>query len=279
MKLLYFREHLSCMNYPPPGNRGFVRYKLAKGDVCSLDNALTFCILFLLEGKVSVTYGAECNTVLGKNKMLIIPQRVENKITTLQLTHCLVLFWDGDIDFCNEMYIQALNNTDAKMKPCFPLTVRQPILKVLLSISYYLKARLQCKHMNQLKQNEFLLVLRGFYSKKELAGFFAPVSYKDTNFESFVLKNYTNVKTTKEFADLYHCSERTFARKFHICFSESPYKWLKKKKAEQILEQICKSDKSFSEIAFDYQFSSPSHFTTYCKQIFGQTPTKIRRGG
>lgn len=36
----------------------------------------------------------------------------------------------------------------------------------------YLDARLLCRHMHSLKQQELLLVLRGFYTKQELAAFF-----------------------------------------------------------------------------------------------------------
>lgn len=54
MKLLYFREHLSCMNYQLSDNTGFVNYELDKGSVSCLDNAISLCILFLLEGKISI---------------------------------------------------------------------------------------------------------------------------------------------------------------------------------------------------------------------------------
>ena len=97
MKLLYFREHLSCMNYQLSDNTGFVNYELDKGSVSCLDNAISLCILFLLEGKISIAYGDESDIVFGKNKMLLIPQRVDNKITALQHSQCLVLFWDKNI--------------------------------------------------------------------------------------------------------------------------------------------------------------------------------------
>lgn len=276
MKLLYFREHLSCMNYQLSANTGFVNYELEKGTVSSLDNEISLCILFLLEGKISIVYGNENNIVFGKNKMLVIPQRVDNKITALQHSQCLILFWDKNIGICDKMYIESLHFTKGNRKTICPLVIRTPVLNVLQSISTYLGARLQCKHMHQIKQEEFLLVLRGFYTKSELYGFFAPAFEQDDRFEEFVLKNYNHVKTVKEFADLYCSSERSFSRKFQTCFSESPYKWMQKKKAEQLLERICKSDDSFYEISLDCGFSSPGHFTAYCKRQFGQTPTELR---
>ena len=276
MKLLYFREHLSCMNYQLSDNTGFVNYELDKGSVSCLDNAISLCILFLLEGKISIAYGDESDIVFGKNKMLLIPQRVDNKITALQHSQCLVLFWDKNIGVCDKMYIESLHFTKGNRKTICPLVIRTPVLNVLQSISTYLDARLQCKHMHQIKQEELLLVLRGFYTKRELYGFFAPAFEQDNRFEEFVLKNYNHVKTVKGFADLYCSSERSFSRKFQTYFSESPYKWMQKKKAELLLERICKSDESFYEISLDCGFSSPGHFTAYCKRQFGQTPTELR---
>lgn len=54
----------------------------------------------------------------------------------------------------------------------FILPVRKPLAEVLDSVGMYLEARLLCKHMHLLKQQELLLVLKGFYTKKELTAFF-----------------------------------------------------------------------------------------------------------
>lgn len=70
--------------------------------------------------------------------------------------------------------------------------------------------------------------------------------------------------------------ERSFNRKFHSCFGESPYKWIQKKKAEQIQEMINDPEFSFKEIAEELGFSSSPHLTTYCQRMFGMTPSQLR---
>ena len=80
----------------------------------------------------------------------------------------------------------------------------------------------------------------------------------------------------KELANLCHISERSFNRKFHSCFGESPYKWIQKKKAEQIQEMINDPEFSFKEIAEELGFSSSPHLTTYCQRMFGMTPSQLR---
>lgn len=134
--------------------------------------------------------------------------------------------------------------------------------------------------MHSLKQQELLLVLKGLYTKKELAAFFFESnSVKQHFFKRFVLENYIKVKTVKEFANLYCVSERSFNRKFHSYFGESPYKWMQKKKAEQIREMICNPKFTLQEIADKFEFSSSSYFTAYCRRMFGMTPSQLRENG
>ena len=114
------------------------------------------------------------------------------------------------------------------------------------------------------------------YTKKELTAFFSASTGIRQRFEKFVMENYKKVNSVKEFADLYYVSERSFSRKFHSCFGESPYKWMQKKRAEQMLEMICDPEFSFQEISDRLGFSSPSHFTAYCRRMYGMPPTLLR---
>ena len=114
------------------------------------------------------------------------------------------------------------------------------------------------------------------YTKKELTAFFSASTGIRQRFEKFVMENYKKVNSVKEFADLYYVSERSFSRKFHSCFGESPYKWMQKKRAEQMLEMICDPELSFQEISGRLGFSSPSHFTAYCRRMYGMSPTQLR---
>lgn len=91
--------------------------------------------------------------------------------------------------------------------------------------------------MHILKQQEIILILRGFYTKSELALFFAGVSGIGRKFEDFIIENYQKVKTVKEFASLCCVSERSFNRKFQHCFNQSPYQWMQDRKAELIREK------------------------------------------
>lgn len=71
MKLLYFKEHLSCMNYQVDVNTGFVCYNLEKDNVSQIDNSASPCIFFLLDGEVSIDSGEYQNVLLRKMKCFL----------------------------------------------------------------------------------------------------------------------------------------------------------------------------------------------------------------
>ena len=192
-------------------------------------------------------------------------------------SRCMLLFWDKNVSVCDKLFLGSLSvRGKEQTADNFILPIRKPLVKVLNSVGTYLEARLLCKHMHLLKQQELLLVLKGFYTKKELSAFFSASTGIRRHFEKFVMENYKRVNSVKEFADLYYVSERSFSRKFHSSFGESPYKWMQRKKAEQMLDMISDPELSFQEISDKLGFSSPSQFTAYCRRIYGISPSKLR---
>ena len=114
MKLLYFKEHLSCMNYQVDVNTGFVCYNLEKDNVSQIDNSASPCIFFLLDGEVSIDSGEYQNVHVEKDEMLLIPQHVDNKIEVIYDAKCLLLFWNKDIRVCDKVYINSLSSYEKK---------------------------------------------------------------------------------------------------------------------------------------------------------------------
>lgn len=110
MKLLYFKEHLSCINYQINVNTGFVYYNLEKDSVSKIDNSASPCILFLLDGEVSIDSGEYQNVHIEKDKMVLIPQHVDNKIEVIYDAKCLLLFWNKDIRVCDKVYMNSLSS-------------------------------------------------------------------------------------------------------------------------------------------------------------------------
>lgn len=277
MKLLYLNEHSFCMKYQVSSNSGFAGYKLGKGDIYQIDNGKSSCALFLLEGEISFDLGVSQRSQIIKKQMIFVPQFIENRIECLTDSKCILLFWDRNVSACDKLFLASLSDSNVRINMNdFILPIKRPLLMVLESVNSYLGTKLFCRYMHLLKQQELLLVLKGFYTKIELAAFFSASTGIRQSFERFVLENYKKVNTVKEFADLYYISERSFSRKFHSYFGQSPYKWMQEKKAEQVRGMIINPEISFQEIVAEFGFSSPSHFTSYCRRLFGVPPSQLR---
>lgn len=276
MKLLYLSEHRSCLNYQLEYDNGFSRYELSAQECGRINNDNSFCILFLLKGELRVSLGKEHNILVSSNRMLLIPQHEKNRVQSVVSAECLLLFWNKEITVCDKMYFDSIPREKTINDNSYILPIRKPLLHVLKQILFYLETDLLCRHMHILKQQEIILILRGFYTKSELALFFAGVSGIGRKFEDFIIENYQKVKTVKEFASLCCVSERSFNRKFQHCFNQSPYQWIQDRKAELIREKISDLDLTFREIAIEFGFSSSAHLTCYCRKHFGTTPTGLR---
>ena len=257
---------------------GFSCHQLNKDDVYQIDNSKSSCVLFVIQGQVNLDLGECYGLQMIEKNMLYIPQNVKAQIKSITDSICMLLFLDKNVNVCDKLFLGSLsikghdNDTNGAALP-----IRRPVMKVLESVNLYMGARMFCRHMHLLKQQELLLVLRGFYTKKELAAFFSASTNIRESFERFVLDNYRKADSVKELADLYHISERSFNRKFHSCFGESPYQWIQKKKARHIQEMINNPELSFKEIAGYFDFSTSSHFTAYCQRMFGMSPSELRK--
>ena len=108
--------------------------------------------------------------------MLLIPQREENRIKSVVPAECLLLFWNKQITACDKMYFDSISRDKLGERDNCILLIRKPLLHVLRQLLIYLDAGLLCRHMHILKQQEIILVLRGFYTKPELASFFSGTS-------------------------------------------------------------------------------------------------------
>ena len=152
---------------------GFSCHQLDKDDVYQIDNSKSSCALFMIQGQVNLDLGEFYEGEMEQGQMLYIPQSIKAQIESITGSRCILLFWDKHISTCDKLFLSSLsikeNDTDTND---VILPIKKPLMNVLESVNLYLNARLLCRHMHLLKQQELLLVLRGFYTKKELRLFF-----------------------------------------------------------------------------------------------------------
>jgi AraC-like DNA-binding protein len=157
------------------------------------------------------------------------------------------------------------------------LVPNQRLTNFVETMQEYVKDGLKCTFFFDIKIREFLFLIRAYYDRTIVFNFFKPIYSTDFVFSNDVYKNIDSVKTVKEMADALNYSLSGFEKKFKKVFNLSPYQWMQEQKARKIYHEIHCSKKTFAEMAFEYDFSSPAHFNVFCKLFFGSTPGKLRK--
>lgn len=148
MRLFYLSEHRSCFNYQLRYESGFSRYELAAHEEGRIDNDGCFCVLFVLKGEVQVGLGREHTISVHANRMVLIPQRAENRLTGITPAECLLLFWNKEITVCDKMYFDSISHEKPIVTNDHTLPIRKPLLHALRQVLFYLETGLLCRHMH-----------------------------------------------------------------------------------------------------------------------------------
>ncbi|MDR2118660.1 MAG: AraC family transcriptional regulator [Tannerellaceae bacterium] len=233
-------------------------------------------ILFLLEGEINMSYHEFRNHLCKAGEMVFIPQDSIAVAEAYTEISYLLLSFNNQVILHDDLGWNDLRDCDSERDVFHKLDIRPPLQDVLDSISFYLKNKVICSHLDEVKEKEIFLMLKVFYSKQEVARFLKPLLKQDMDFKAYVIKHYTNAKNVEELARLCDMTVRAFTRKFKAHFDDSPYRWILRQKANQIRILLADKKISMQAIIKEYGFSSPAHFTTYCKKQFGVTPSTYR---
>lgn len=127
------------------------------------------------------------------------------------------------------------------------------------------------------KLKEFiLLVTKSVEAPSELDFLSALFKPAEIAFKSVVQHNlYANL-SLEELSALCHLSLSSFKRKFKEVFSESPKKYLNKKKLEKAAGLLRSGTSRVSDIAYDVGFESVSTFNRNFTRAYGKSPSEYR---
>ena len=276
MELLYKEEHFSCFNYSHKSPLIEVLEK-KQGEVFELSTNRN-SIIFILRGQIKISAGLINNKVIEKERMFVHPGRFKGNIEVEENTTVIMMDLSTNLSFCEHFSIERLfNENKNEMKDdIFSLDINEMTEAFLNLLERYIKDGLRCVYFFELKLKEFLYILRAYYPKEELQLFFRPILNKDMKFCTLVLENAGKAKTVKELAELSNYSLSGFEKRFKKVFDISASKWMEQNKARAIYHEINCSNKTITEIAYDFEFSPP-HFNDYCKRIFKKTPKQLRK--
>lgn len=276
MGLLYLSEHLVCKNYEN-GTKPMVElFKLTKRDKVEREIEETE-IVFVREGQVDLSYENIKNKKVEKGQMILFPSGVRMIAEADEDFQALICRIRGCLQLCDRYTLENLfTETDYLQIEHAPLSVNNKVGEYFDYFLDCIKDGLYCRHYLDIKIKELFFLLRAYYPKEELAGFFRPLMSADVVFSDFVWKNYRKARSVAELALLSRYGLSTFKVRFKRIFGVPALKWLNERKACNVYHELNCSQKSLKQISAEYHFASVSHMTTFCREKLLLTPGQIR---
>ncbi len=280
MGLLYTTEHLSCYQYSENKISIIDRTEQLKGKENSFTND-TNRLFFVLKGKILISFDNYINEIISENNFFFIPTQCRYNIRTIENSVFLVFSMNMNLNFCDHFSFEMLIDINKKKKNIedkfVSLLSNETLINYTQALEKAISDGLKCSYFLELKQKELLFLLRAYYSKESLRALFSPSLSIDMTFSNKIYEVSEKVKSVQELAELMNYSLSGFEKRFKRVFGVPAYQWMKKRKARNIYHEINFSKKTFSEIGYEYGFSSSAYFNDFCKANFGKTPGEIRR--
>lgn len=277
MKLFYLSEHTSCVNYVSDIQMGFKLTSLPKSEVVEGKSVKHNTIVFILSGEIELSCNEFFNKKLTKGKIIFLAQGSDVTGRAIKETELLVfIFSSQNISVCDKCtlnsYLKSSRNNTYEFAS---LKQKGPIKAFLELMKTYLVTGINCMHLHEIKQKELFILFRAIYTKKELVNFFHPIIGLDLDFKTKILERYHLGYTISEFASELAMTPSSFANKFNKEFGITYHQWMLKQKAKHIKHKLMLHSTTITDIVNEFNFSSASHFTKYCKAQFGCTPIEL----
>jgi len=276
MSVFYLEEHRTCRSYISDYNIGFKSSQLRQGEFVTPSDREHHCLFFLISGHIELHYESQIHD-LRKNSVWFVPMSSDYKICASTDALLVMNYFDKPIDFCEKAALEDLALLLDSKLPAHALQINKPLKSFLSTMIFYMDEGIFCKHFHEIKQKELFYILRYFYTKREVAGLFAPIISKDLDFRNIVLANYVKANSVKELAQICNYSLSSFNRIFKLNFKENPYIWLQNQKIKSIKGRLSDKNVPLCQIIDEFRFSSPGHFTVFCKKHLNLTPSQFRK--
>ena len=281
-QVFYVQEHLECPNYESEKNSSIEEKRMVFREEWELKPTVNK-IVFVIKGKMECFSGKNQGYIAAKEQVLFLPAGHHFLFRAVGVTNLLIIRLMNRTQFCDSFRLEDLQqeqvSSGSKKEESTPtlLTVN-PVLKSFLDLLLECHRQgLHCRYYNESKIKELMFILRAFYVKEELAGFFSPVLTNNTPFSQFIMDNYSHYNSLSDMAAAMNYTVSGFEKKFRRVFGCAPYSWLKKRKALDIYHYISTTEQPLKEISVLFGFNGSAAFTTYVKQVFGLTPGQIRK--
>lgn len=279
MSAVNFSRHHACPHYADNmEENGIYQYlKLGPKEKLEVSTTNEMAIVFINSYDTLYTINSEVNETRNSPFGLFLDTDKTLTVTLMDGGVVAVFRFNRLNELCNSYSISNLKAFAPVSMVHRTLEIYEPLRNVLNSIEKYHQDGLVCSNMMEWKLKEILWVIGAYYKPEIIGEIFAPLLRREVDFKEFVMQNHAYAKSVQELADMRGMSIRTFNKVFKDTFGQPPYSWMLDQKAGLIEERLADPTVSFQEIMEEFRFSSPSHFTVFCRRQFGKTPTQHRR--
>lgn len=230
--------------------------------------------IFLLSGTMKVKF-ADREFFVRAGEMCIFSHK-NCAVECLSEVELILFKSDHLTEYCIRI-LQDLSISENNEEDCLKiLPIESPLDKFLELTLKCLQEGINCKYWFEEKQQELFMILRMCYSGEELSRFLSLLTeHREMDLKKFIIANSVKAKNVQDLATMCGYSVNEFKRIFREMFNEPVYKWILQQKANQLKIKLADKDVNFKVIIDEFGFSSPAHFTKFCKQWLGMAPTQF----
>jgi len=262
-----------------PTDCSFEMKDYAAGTTIHNDNPSVNYLIFCYSGHARITSTLFHDEILCAGEVIFVPRMSEYRGTALSNITLLVHKFNNTVcraEKCILSYLYSHRSMDAKIY-CCKLTVPNSMQAFMDTVSAYITDKMDDTELWELKHKELVWIFTRYYTTEELRPFFHPMTNERVPFKSLVLTHYRKAEFTDKLADMCGYGLHNFRRIFKKEFGVSPYQWLMMKRAENIRYKLSQTYIPFADIIDEFNFSSPQHFSNFCKRFLGDAPSNIRK--
>lgn len=236
-------------------------------------------LIFCNSGHARITSTLFHDETLCAGEIMFVPRMSECSGLALSDVTLLVHKFNNTVcrtEKCILSYLYSHRHIDSKIY-CCKLTAPNSMQVLMSTVATYITDGVYDADLWKLKHKEFIWVFTRYYAAEELRPFFHPMTDEQVPFRSLVLTHYRKAEFTNKLAELCGYGLHNFRKVFKKEFGMSPYQWLMMKRVENIKYKLSQTYIPFADIIDEFNFSSPAHFSNFCKRYLGDTPTNIRK--
>ena len=276
MELQNVKVHSRCFCYDSQNSVALLR-ELNSGETGS-DNLYESEVLFLLKGSVHISLDERYERTLVKDEFVFMPAGVLFSYKAEEDSTMLSIRIEStETPECNIFQLNKIpQRIENPYEGIYALKLNDRMQTFISGFLDTLSDGLKCHHYIKMGASQMLYLLHAYYPLDEHIKFFSQVVSPDVRFSEFVRTNWHKYNTVDELAGALFMTSQRFSSRFRKIFGTTPRDWMIRQKARKIYQDICRSGISLKEIAIKYNFSSESNFFRFCKQIFGESPGRIR---